>query len=224
MTLSGVTADPGTGLAQAQATFSGVLEHIVPVSFFEAAAQNQALQVTFFAILFAVALSQVQGPARALMLSICESLTEVMFKFVGLVMTCAPIGIGAAIAVTVGQSGVGVLRHLGVLVLALYGSLIAFALVVVAAGRRAAVPGAGPALRAGGAGAVAHRLFHGVIRGGTATRAPEHGAPGRAASHRVVRLAGRYASTWTAPRSIWRWRRGSRPRPRGSTCRCASSC
>jgi Na+/H+-dicarboxylate symporter len=129
--LAGMTAETGTALASTGPTFVGVLEHVVPVSFFDAAARNEALQVTFFAIIFAVALSQVRSPAKGLMLSICESLTEVMFKFVGLVMKFAPIGIGAAIAVTVGRSGIGVLRNLGVLVLTLYGALIAFALVVL---------------------------------------------------------------------------------------------
>jgi proton glutamate symport protein len=82
-------------------------------------------------MIFAVALSQVQGPAKAFMLSACESLSEVMFKFVGIVMKFAPVGIGAAIAVTVGKSGLGVLRNLSVLVLTLYGTLIVFALVVL---------------------------------------------------------------------------------------------
>lgn len=54
-----------------------------------------------------------------------------MFKFFGIVMTFAPIGIGAAIAVTVGKSGLGVLRNLGVLVLTLCGALIVFALGVL---------------------------------------------------------------------------------------------
>jgi proton glutamate symport protein len=89
------------------------------------------LQIVFFAIIFAVALSQVQGPAKTFMLSLCESLSEVMFKFVGIVMKFAPIGIGAAIAVTVGKSGLGVLKNLGVLVLTLYGALIVFVLFVL---------------------------------------------------------------------------------------------
>src|SRR5258708_20589862 len=65
------------------------------------------------------------------MLSFFESVSEVMFKFVAIVMKFAPIGIGAAIAVTVGQSGLGVLRNLGVLVLTLYGALVAFILFVL---------------------------------------------------------------------------------------------
>ena len=43
----------------------------------------------------------------------------------------APIGIGAAIAVTVGHSGVGVLVNLGKMVLTLYGALIVFVLVAL---------------------------------------------------------------------------------------------
>ena len=103
----------------------------MPQSFFEAAAKNEVLQIVFFAIIFAVALSQVQGPGKAFMLSFCESLSEVMFKFVGIVMKFAPFGIGGAIAVTVGRSGLGVLKNLGVLVLTLYGALIFFVLFVL---------------------------------------------------------------------------------------------
>jgi len=129
--LAAATVDAGAEFARTKTTVSGLLEHTVPQSFVEAAAKNEALQITFFSIIFAVALSQVKGPGYRFMLSLCESLSEVMFKFVGIVMKFAPIGIGAAIAVTVGKSGLGVLGNLGALVLTLYGSLIVFALVVL---------------------------------------------------------------------------------------------
>ena len=41
--------------------FGGVLEHTVPTSFFDAAAKNEVLQVVFFTVLFAIALTQVPG-------------------------------------------------------------------------------------------------------------------------------------------------------------------
>jgi proton glutamate symport protein len=129
--LAGASVDTGTDLAQAKTSFSGMLEHMVPQSFVDAAAKNESLQIVFFSIIFAVALSQVQGPAKTFMLSLCESLTEVMFKFVGIVMKFAPLGVGGAIAATVGKSGIGVLKNLGVLVLTLYGSLVVFALLVL---------------------------------------------------------------------------------------------
>ena len=128
-------AEPGqdvAALAQHTPTLGGVLEHTVPQSFFEAAARNEVLQIVFFAILFAVALAKLPvGRAKTFMLDFCESLSQVMFKFVGLVMAFAPVGIGAAIAVTVGKSGVGVLRNLAILVGTLYGALAVFILFVL---------------------------------------------------------------------------------------------
>src|SRR6266513_4634403 len=99
------SAEAGKELAHNTQTGAGFLEHLVPTSFFDAAAKNEVLQVVFFAVIFAVALSKVQGPNKAFMLSACESLSDVMFKFVNVVMGFAPIGIGAAIAVTVSKGG-----------------------------------------------------------------------------------------------------------------------
>jgi proton glutamate symport protein len=65
------------------------------------------------------------------MLSFCEALAEIMFKFTTLVMNFAPLGIGAAMAVTVGHSGLGVLLNLGHLILTLYAALGVFALAVL---------------------------------------------------------------------------------------------
>lgn len=117
-------ADPGKQLASSTPTAGGFLEHVVPQSFFEAATKNEVLQVVFWAILFAVALSQVRGRPKEIVLAGCEGLAEVMFKFTGIVMRFAPIGIGAAMAVTVGHSGLSVLVNLGKLILTLYGALV----------------------------------------------------------------------------------------------------
>lgn len=111
-------------------TFAGVLEHTVPQSFFEAAAQNEVLQIVFFAIIFAVALARVEGKSKVVMLDWLQAMSDVMFKFVGIVMAYAPIGIGAAIGVTVGKSGLGVMINLAKLVGTLYVSLIVLILFV----------------------------------------------------------------------------------------------
>jgi proton glutamate symport protein len=127
---------PGVGVALAVAgtappsgaptTFAGILQHIVPQSFFEAAAQNEVLQVVFWSVLFGVALSQVKGKAHDVIVAFCAGLAEVMFKFTGLVMKYAPIGVGAALAYTVGHSGLKVLFGLGALILTLYAALVVF--------------------------------------------------------------------------------------------------
>src|SRR6266513_2385400 len=127
----GGSATTGQELAHKTQTGTSFLEHLVPQSIFEAAANNEVLQVVFFAVLFAVALSKVQGRSKEVMLSVCEALSEIMFKFTMMVMRFAPFGIGAAIAVAVAQNGLGVLFSLGKLVLTLYGALVVFFLFVL---------------------------------------------------------------------------------------------
>src|SRR2546423_10535893 len=139
----GVSLTSGTGpapVANSQVTFSSVLEHIVPQSFFEAAATNEMLQIVFWSVLFAIGLSQVRGRAKDTMLGFCEALADVMFKFTGVVMKFAPFGVAAALAFTVGQAVVKyggpegawhILRSLGLVVLTLYIALVLFGLVVL---------------------------------------------------------------------------------------------
>ena len=130
--LSVATAEQGKQFASTQATLSGVLEHTFPASFFDAAARNEVLQVVVFAVLFAIALAQVKpGRSKDIVLGFFDGLADVMFKFTGLVMLFAPIGIGAAVAITVGHSGIGVLRNLLSLVGTLYVALVAFILFVL---------------------------------------------------------------------------------------------
>src|SRR5262249_50710026 len=54
-----------------------------------------------------------------------------MFKFTNYVMKFAPYGVGAAMAVTVGNKGLTVLKNLALLILTLYSSLIVFILIVL---------------------------------------------------------------------------------------------
>ncbi len=131
----GIVLPPsGTSTGQVVAkkvTFTEIIEHIVPKSFFEAAAANDVLQVVVFSMMFAVALVQVPAAQREPMIRFCDSLAQVMFKFVGIVMMFAPFGIGAAMAYTVGHSGLGVLLNLAKLILTLYGALVVFCVAVL---------------------------------------------------------------------------------------------
>jgi len=112
---------------------SDFLTHIVPQSFFQAAAEGEVLQIVVFTIIFSFALAMVKEEKRRSMLSFCDSLAETMFKFTGIIMRYAPVGVGAAIAVTVGSSGIGVMKSLGLLILTLYGSLAIFVFGVLGA-------------------------------------------------------------------------------------------
>src|SRR5271163_328198 len=107
------------------------LLHIFPENLAKSVAENQILQVAVFSVLFGIALARISEAKRAPMLSFCESLTAAMFAFTNLVMYFAPVGVGAAMAYTVGHMGVAVLLPLGKLLLTGYGALIFFLLAVL---------------------------------------------------------------------------------------------
>lgn len=117
-------------IAAKKQTFGDVLTHVFPQSFFEAAANGEVLQVVVFTLIFSIALAMVAKEKRAIILSFCESLAETMFKFTNIVMKYAPVGVAAAIAVTVGNKGLSVLVNLGLLVLSLYIALTIFVVLV----------------------------------------------------------------------------------------------
>jgi proton glutamate symport protein len=94
--------------------------HIFPENIVKSIGENQILQVAVFAILFALALSRVAEKYRAPMLTLAESLTQVMFSFTKIVMYYAPIGVGAAMAYTVGHMGAAVLLLFVLLPVALF--------------------------------------------------------------------------------------------------------
>ena len=106
------------------------LTHIFPENIAKSISEGQILQVAVFAIFFGVALACLPREKGAPILNWFSSLAEVMFKFTNLVMYFAPIGVGAAMAFTVGQMGIGVLVNLGKLLLTLYIALIVFSLLV----------------------------------------------------------------------------------------------
>jgi proton glutamate symport protein len=118
-----------TGKAQ---SFTDVLIHIFPQSFFQAAAEGEILQVVVFSIIFAAALSMAHHKKKVL-LDLLDSVAETMFKFTGIVMKYAPIGVGAAIAVAVGSKGLSVLVNLGVLILTFYAAALTFIVFVFGA-------------------------------------------------------------------------------------------
>ena len=107
------------------------LLHIFPENIAKAVAENQILQVAVFAILFGIALIHVPEKLRQPMLSLAESLTQTMFKFTNIVMYFAPVGVGAAVAYTIGHLGTNALLPLGKLILTAYGGLLAFLLLVL---------------------------------------------------------------------------------------------
>jgi proton glutamate symport protein len=131
LSLSATPTAGQTAPASASIHWQDFLLHVFPENIAKSVSEGQILQVAVFAIFFGIALAGLNREKRAPLLSFFTSLSEAMFKFTNLVMYFAPIGVGAAMAFTVGQMGLGVLFNLGKLLLTLYIALIAFALFVL---------------------------------------------------------------------------------------------
>lgn len=114
--------------AKAQ-TWDQILLHVVPDSVIDAMARGDVLQIVVFSVLFGIALGMIGEKGRPV-IAWCEGLAETMFRFTNIVMHYAPIGVGAAIAYTVGHGGLGVLYNLAWLVATLYASLAVLILAV----------------------------------------------------------------------------------------------
>jgi proton glutamate symport protein len=110
-------------------TWDQILLHVVPESVIRAMAEGDVLQIVVFSIFFAIALGMIGEKGRPVV-EWCEAVAETMFKVTNIVMHYAPIGVGAAIAYTVGHGGLGVLWNLAWLVTTLYVALIVLILCV----------------------------------------------------------------------------------------------
>ncbi len=117
--------------AQAPQPWQQIILNLFPNNIAEAVAQNQILQVAIFSILFGTALAMLSEQKRAPLISVLQALADVMFQLTRIIMYLAPLAAGAAIAYTVGSTGLTTLLPLAKLVLTYYIALTAFALLVM---------------------------------------------------------------------------------------------
>jgi len=112
----------------AQAKQQGVVEfllHVVPATAVGAFAEGEILQVLFISVLFAFALTMV-GRRAAPLVDAIATLSQVLFRIVGMVMRLAPVGAFGAMAYTIGAYGVASLWPLGKLVAGFYAACLIF--------------------------------------------------------------------------------------------------
>ncbi len=103
--------------------------HAFPSSVVEAMVRGDVLQIVVFSVLFALAVSAIGEKGKPVVRAM-ESLAQIMFKFTNYVMLFAPIGVGAAMAHTIGTQGPGVLINLGKLIGSLYLALAIFIVLI----------------------------------------------------------------------------------------------
>jgi proton glutamate symport protein len=117
-------------VTQNKVSFAWFMEHLLPTNFADAMVRGDVLQIVMFSTLFAFAVLGVGDKARPI-LTFCESLADIMFKFIAYVMYLAPLGVCASVATAVADNGWGVIVPLLKLVGTLYFALFMFIVLVL---------------------------------------------------------------------------------------------
>jgi len=142
---AGFNIDPKTLATGAEAvakkTGDGTLPHtvdfllnIIPTSIISAFAENQLLQVLFFAVLFGLALAKFGEHGPPVVFELIEHFSSLFFTIIGWIMKLAPLAAFGAMAYIVGQYGISSLGSYAKLIGACYLAAALFILVLGAIG------------------------------------------------------------------------------------------
>ena len=120
--------EPGTALhiplpdstSHSEVTASGLslkdfVAHTFPTSIIDAMARNEILQIVLFSLFFGSAAAALGERARSLV-DMVDVLSHLMLKVTSYVMLFAPLAVFGALAATVAQQGLGILRTYGVFI------------------------------------------------------------------------------------------------------------
>src|SRR6202158_3835968 len=119
------------GQAKAQSV-TEFLMHIIPTTVVDAFAKGDILETVFVALLFAFALSAAGARTKPLV-EFIDSLTQVVFRVVNILMKFAPIGAFGAMAYTVGKFGLASLGPLAKLIGTFWITSVLFVVIVLGA-------------------------------------------------------------------------------------------
>ena len=89
--------------------------HTFPISIIDAMARNEILQIVVFSLFFGSAAAALGERVRALV-DIVDALAHIMLKVTSYVMLFAPFAVFGALAATVAQQGLGIMRVYGVFI------------------------------------------------------------------------------------------------------------
>ncbi|HCC38501.1 MAG TPA: C4-dicarboxylate transporter DctA, partial [Arthrobacter bacterium] len=139
-TLSQDALNAKTGTTPPKDAAAFILD-IIPTSVIGAFASNSLLQVLFFSVFFGAAIVVIGRERCMPVISLMETVLELIFKIMSWIMKVAPIGAFGAMAFIIGQYGLSTLGTYAKLIAACYAAAIVFiALLFLVAWSFARVP------------------------------------------------------------------------------------
>ena len=90
-----------------------ILKRMIPLNPISALANGDMLGIIFFAIFFGIVLSFVESKYSSTILSLIDSIYQVIMKMTQIVIKCAPIGVFGLMTKAVSNSGLSIFKELG---------------------------------------------------------------------------------------------------------------
>lgn len=112
------------------AGLGGFIYNIIPDNFVGALANGDLLPTLLCAVLFGIAAASL-GKKTKPVITFLEQVSEIFFKIVSIVMKVSPIGAFGAMAYTIGNFGLGSLKSLGLLMMAVYITMFVFVIIIL---------------------------------------------------------------------------------------------
>jgi Na+/H+-dicarboxylate symporter len=126
-------ANAASGVEANALSVQTFITHTVPSSVFDAMARNEILQIVVFALFFGTAMASLGERARAVV-DVLDVVGHIMLKVTGYVMMFAPFAVFGALASTVANNGLDIIRVYGIFMGEFYLSMLMLWCVLIALG------------------------------------------------------------------------------------------
>jgi Na+/H+-dicarboxylate symporter len=114
-------------------SLANFIEHTIPTSIVDAMAHNEILQIVVFSLFFGSAMAALGEHSKPL-LTVIDTVAQVMLKVTGYVMLFAPLAVFGALVGTVAQQGLGIIASYGIFMSEFYGAMLTLWCVLIAIG------------------------------------------------------------------------------------------
>lgn len=106
-------ADASSGVQASALSLKGFIEHTIPTSLLDSMARNEILQIVIFSLFFGTAMAALGARSKPV-IEVLDATSHIMLKVTGYVMWFAPLAVFGALANTVAERGLGILKVYGV--------------------------------------------------------------------------------------------------------------
>jgi Na+/H+-dicarboxylate symporter len=131
--------DAASGLKPGGLSFDDFIAHTIPTSVVDAMARNEILQIVVFSVFFGVAMTALRERTK-IVLDGLEGLSLIMLRVTGYVMLFAPLAVFGALASTVAQEGLGIIKVYGLFMGEFYFGILTLWIVLACLGALFAGP------------------------------------------------------------------------------------